>query len=66
MDYDVISFDLDGTLVDTAGEIAAAANLALTEHGIAERSLAEITALIGAGTRELMRKLLGCCIEVQH
>ena len=65
MDYDVISFDLDGTLVDTAGEIAAAANLALTEHGIAERSLAEITALIGAGTRELMRKLLARCIEVQ-
>jgi phosphoglycolate phosphatase len=65
MDYDVISFDLDGTLVDTAGEIAAAANLALTEHGIAERSLAEITALIGAGTRELVRRLLARCIEEQ-
>jgi phosphoglycolate phosphatase len=65
MDYDVISFDLDGTLVDTAGEIATAANLALTEHGIAERPLAEITALIGAGTRELMRKLLARCVESQ-
>jgi phosphoglycolate phosphatase len=65
MDYDVISFDLDGTLVDTAGEIAAAANLALKEHRIAERSLAEITALIGAGTRELMRRLLARCVENQ-
>jgi phosphoglycolate phosphatase len=65
MDYDVISFDLDGTLVDTAVEIAAAANLALTEHGIAERPLAEITALIGAGTRELMRRLLARCVEDQ-
>ena len=65
MDYDLISFDLDGTLVDTAVEIAAAANLALTAHGIAERPLAEITALIGAGTRELMRKLLARCVAEQ-
>jgi phosphoglycolate phosphatase len=65
MDYDVISFDLDGTLVDTADEIAAAANLALAAHGITERPLAEITALIGAGTRELMRRLLARCVEDQ-
>ena len=63
MHYDLISFDLDGTLVDTAVEIAAAANLALTAHGIAERPLAEITALIGAGTRELMRRVLARCVE---
>jgi phosphoglycolate phosphatase len=61
MDYELISFDLDGTLVDTAGEIAAAANLTLEAHGIAPRPLAEITALIGAGTRELMLKLLARC-----
>jgi phosphoglycolate phosphatase len=65
MNYDLISFDLDGTLVDTAVEIATAANLALTTHGIAERPLAEITALIGAGTRELVRRLLARCIEEQ-
>jgi phosphoglycolate phosphatase len=65
MDYDVISFDLDGTLVDTAGEIADAANLALAAHGIAERPLVEITALIGAGTRELVRRLLARCVEEQ-
>ena len=65
MDYDVISFDLDGTLVDTAGEIAAAANLALAAHGIEPRPLAEITALIGAGTRELVRKLLAQCVQDQ-
>ena len=58
MAYDLISFDLDGTLVDTAAEIAEAANLALAAHGIARRPLAEITDLIGAGTRELMLKLL--------
>jgi len=61
MDYDLISFDLDGTLVDTAGEIAEAANLTLVAHGIAPRPLAETTALIGAGTRELMLKLMARC-----
>lgn len=58
MHYDLISFDLDGTLVDTASEIAEAANRALEAHGIARRPATDITMLIGAGTRELMLKLL--------
>ena len=65
MSDDLISFDLDGTLVDTAAEIAAAANLALAEHGIAQRPVVEITGLIGAGTRELMLKLLARCFLAQ-
>ena len=58
MHCELISFDLDGTLVDTASEISEAANLALQAHGIARQPVAEITDLIGAGTRELMLKLL--------
>lgn len=65
MSYDLISFDLDGTLVDTASEIAEAANRALESHGIARRPSAEITLLIGAGTRELMLKLLARCFLEQ-
>jgi phosphoglycolate phosphatase len=56
--WEVLSFDLDGTLVDTAAEIAEAANRALEEHGIARRPVAEITLLIGAGAHELMHRLL--------
>lgn len=56
--YDVVSFDLDGTLVDTAHEIAEATNQALEAHGIAPRTLAEITSLIGGGSRQLMLTLL--------
>ena len=65
MAYDLISFDLDGTLVDTAAEIAEAANRALAAHGFERRSEAEITDLIGAGTRELMLKLLTRCVVDQ-
>ena len=58
MAYQLISFDLDGTLVDTAVEIAEAANLALEAHGLERRPVAEITLLIGAGAHALFRGLL--------
>lgn len=60
-DLHLLTFDLDGTLVDTADEIAEAANLALESHGIARRPVDEIVRLIGAGTRELMLRLLARC-----
>jgi phosphoglycolate phosphatase len=56
--YTLVCFDLDGTLVDTAGEIAEAANRTLHDFGLPGRSVAEVTSLIGAGTRELMLGLL--------
>ena len=58
MIYDIVSFDLDGTLVDTASEIAEAANRALAAHGIERRPVPEITQFIGHGTRELIIRLV--------
>ncbi|MFM7507436.1 MAG: HAD hydrolase-like protein [Rubrivivax sp.] len=55
---ELLSFDLDGTLVDTAAEIAEAANRALSEHGLPSRPEAAITRLIGHGGRALMQALL--------
>jgi phosphoglycolate phosphatase len=65
MHCEAVSFDLDGTLIDTASEIAEAANRALDAHGIERRPLAEITLLIGAGTRALMLELLARCFLEQ-
>ena len=58
MRYTVLSFDLDGTLVDTAGEIADAANRTLADFNLPVQPTALITRLIGNGMHELMRKLL--------
>ncbi len=58
MQHDLLSFDLDGTLVDTAAEIAEAACRALEDHGIARRPVPEIVGYIGHGTRELILRLL--------
>ena len=58
MPYQLICLDLDGTLVDTAPEIAHAANRALALHGLPVRTQADITLLIGAGAHALLRRLL--------
>lgn len=58
MHYQLVSFDLDGTLVNTAGEIAEAANRTLAEHGLPQASVAHITGLVGRGAHALMQRLL--------
>ena len=65
MTHDLICFDLDGTLVDTAAEIAEAVNLALEAHGIARRPVDEIVLLIGNGTADLMRRLRERLVQEQ-
>lgn len=55
---DLLTFDLDGTLVDTAAEIAEAVNRALADVDVAPCPQPQIESLIGAGAHELMRRLL--------
>ena len=58
MRYSLLSFDLDGTLVETAPEIAEAANRTLADFGIERQDPALIQLGIGAGTREMMLRLI--------
>lgn len=58
MRYHLLTLDLDGTLVDTAAEIAEAANRTLEDFDLPRQPAAGITRLIGRGTRELMLGLL--------
>lgn len=56
--YDLILFDLDGTLIETAPEIADAVNDTLTRLGHAPVTQKEVDDWIGYGTRELLIKAL--------
>jgi phosphoglycolate phosphatase len=52
----LILFDLDGTLVDSAADIANAFNYAIGLHGIPPVSRAEIEAMLGEGMALIMKK----------
>lgn len=53
-----VLFDLDGTLLDTIADLAAAANLMLAELARPARSLAEIHSFVGKGIPHLVRRCL--------
>ena len=54
--YDTFVFDLDGTLLDTLGDLAAAVNFALRTHGMPEHSVDDVRRFVGNGVRRLMER----------
>jgi len=44
MKYKAVLFDMDGTVLDTLGDLAAAVNHTLREFSMPERSIAEVAA----------------------
>lgn len=49
-------FDLDGTLLDTLGDLAAAVNFSLRTHGMPEHSVDDVRRFVGNGVRLLMER----------
>ena len=58
MKYNTVLFDLDGTLLDTLGDLQLGVNLTLQRHGYPPRTLEEIRAFVGNGARQLMHLAL--------
>jgi phosphoglycolate phosphatase len=56
MRYQTYVFDLDGTLLDTLGDLAASTNYALRTHGMPEHSLDDVRRFVGNGVRMLMER----------
>ena len=56
MKYDLVIFDLDGTILDTLHDLASAVNYALEEHGFPTRSVEEVRRFIGNGVANLISR----------
>ena len=61
-----ILFDLDGTLIDSAEDIAFSLRLTLEELGVPERMPPDVRGLIGGGARALLEKILGKGFKDEH
>jgi phosphoglycolate phosphatase-like HAD superfamily hydrolase len=59
--YDLILFDLDGTLIETAPEIADAVNDTLDDFNRPRVTQRQVNDWIGHGTRELLIQALAFC-----
>lgn len=62
--FDLVLFDLDGTLIDTAPEIADAVNALLAGERLPQVDEALVRDWIGHGTRELLRAALAESLRV--
>lgn len=63
---EIVVFDLDGTLTDSAADIAKAVNLVLAERGRAAFSVAEVVRHVGEGVAALLAGCLGTDEDVQE
>lgn len=66
--FDVVGFDLDGTLLDTSGDLAAAVNHALASAGRPLLTVAEVRPMIGGGSRHMLAQGMaatGGCTEAE-
>jgi len=55
---DVLLFDLDGTLVDTAQDLSLAANAIRDSHGMRELPVERVAAFVGKGAEVLVHRVL--------
>ena len=58
MTYSTYIFDLDGTLLDTLGDLTASVNYAMRTHGMPEHSIDDVRQFVGNGVRKLMERAI--------
>ena len=58
MTYSTYIFDLDGTLLDTLGDLTASVNYAMRTHGMPEHPIDDVRRFVGNGVRKLMERAI--------
>lgn len=58
-----VIFDLDGTILDTLGDLTASTNYALAKNNLPQRSLEEVRSFVGNGIRLLIERSVPSNIE---
>ena len=56
MNIKAVIWDLDGTLLDTLGDLAASTNAALQKNGLPQRSIDEVRRFVGNGIARLIER----------
>jgi phosphoglycolate phosphatase len=56
--FDIVGFDLDGTFVDTSGDITAAVNFALGEAGRPQLTVKQVESMIGGGAKHMFERAM--------
>jgi phosphoglycolate phosphatase len=56
MKYQLAIFDLDGTLLDTLGDLADSTNYIMRQYGYPERTITEVRSFVGNGIRKLLER----------
>jgi len=62
-DIDAVLFDLDGTLIDSAPDLGAAADKMRTDRGLASLAMAQYRPMAGAGARGMLGVAFGVIPE---
>jgi len=52
--FDIVGFDLDGTLVDSSGDLTAAVNDTLASVGRAPLTIAQVKTMVGGGAKHML------------
>jgi phosphoglycolate phosphatase len=66
--YDIVGFDLDGTLLDTSGDLTAAVNHALDSAGRPTLTVEQVRPMVGGGSRHMLAQGMaatGGCSEAE-
>lgn len=58
--FDAVLFDLDGTLIDSAPDLAGAANAMRRKRGLPDLPFSALRPMVGAGARGMVGAALGC------